>query len=133
MTDENHLLLFYELSCTATSNKYFYTISINIVHCVRHMNNSCLLYIMIKQTKKVWSYDSPIGIDLDTKLHSTSGSKTRRYVGRDDIVWAAGKFSYLLYSGASMSEAVTAAVAAVAGLWRWSLTLQLSSVETTAE
>ena len=51
----------------------------------------------------------------------------------DDIVWAAGKFSYLLDSGARMSKAVTAAAAAVAGLWRWSLTLQLSSVETTAE
>ena len=51
----------------------------------------------------------------------------------DDIVWAAGKFSYLLDSGARMSKAVTAAAAAVVGLWRWSLTLQLGSVETTAK
>ena len=49
----------------------------------------------------------------------------QRYVGRDDIVWAAAKFSYLVYSAARMSEEVTAAVAAVAGLWRLSLTLQL--------
>ena len=49
----------------------------------------------------------------------------QRYVGRDDIVSAAARFSYLLSSAASMSEAVTAAVAAVAGLWRLSLTLQL--------
>ena len=49
----------------------------------------------------------------------------QRYVGRDDIVSAAARFSYIRYSDASMSDAVTAAVAAVAGLWRWSLTLQV--------
>ena len=54
----------------------------------------------------------------------------QRYVGRDDIVWAAVKFSYLLDSAATMSEGITAAVAAVAGLWRF---CNLSSVETRAE
>ena len=56
---------------------------------------------------ELWfSYWNWLRYQVPYHLRVQDTSKTRRYVGRDDIVWAAAKFSYLLSSAARMSEAV---------------------------